>query len=141
MYLNVIAQAESMTLEALNMQLEAEAADIIDRGMIQLFGIKSQKLDKLSAQNLSKKMNDVKEGTMTASPSKAAAAFGDQSPSNIDILRNNNLSQNLTQADSNMHLQRSPSESNPQFLQLNNSSQFLESNINQQMPQDISHAE
>ena len=58
-----------MLIENINMQMEAEIADLLDRRMMSLFGVNPTKVDKIDVQNTSKKLKDVKAGR---SPSPVA---------------------------------------------------------------------
>ena len=62
-----------MLIENINMQMEAEIADLLDRRMMSLFGVNQTKVDKIDVQNTSKLLRDVKAGR---SPSPTVAAGG-----------------------------------------------------------------
>ena len=48
-----LAIVNSMLIENINMQMEAEIADLLDRRMMSLFGVQHQKVDKIDVQNTS----------------------------------------------------------------------------------------
>ena len=50
-YMHTLAVVESTLIENVNMQMEAETADMIDRRMMQLFAVAHKKLDKATVQN------------------------------------------------------------------------------------------
>jgi hypothetical protein len=51
--MHTLAVVESTLIENVNMQMEAETADMIDRRMMQLFAVAHKKLDKSTVQNAS----------------------------------------------------------------------------------------
>ena len=51
-----VAVVNSMLIENLNMQMESEIADLLDRRMMSLFGINATPTSKLDAQNTSNKL-------------------------------------------------------------------------------------
>ena len=53
---SALAVVTSMLIENINMQMEAEMADLIDRRMMSLFGVQPTKLDKIAVQNTSQKL-------------------------------------------------------------------------------------
>ena len=57
-----LAIVNSMLIENINMQMEAEIADLLDRRMMSLFGVNPTKVDKVDVQNTSKILRDVKAG-------------------------------------------------------------------------------
>ena len=61
-YIETLSIIISTLLENVNMQMEAETADMIDRRMMQLFGVAHKNLEKSDVMNLSKPLNDVKNG-------------------------------------------------------------------------------
>ena len=63
-----IAIVNSMLIENLNMQLEGESADLIDRRMMSLFGMQGGDPTKLDVQNTSNLLKDV--GSVMVNPNK-----------------------------------------------------------------------
>ena len=57
-YLQSLAVITSHLIENLNMQMEAETADLLDRRMMQLFGVAHKNLDKKDCMNASKSFKD-----------------------------------------------------------------------------------
>jgi len=55
-----LAIVNSMLIENINMQMEAEIADLLDRRMMSLFGVDTQKVDKIDVQNTSRKLKESK---------------------------------------------------------------------------------
>lgn len=55
-YMHTLAVVESTLIENVNMQMEAETADMIDRRMMQLFAVAHKKLDKSTVQNASENL-------------------------------------------------------------------------------------
>lgn len=51
-----IAIVNSMLIENINMQMESEMADLLDRRMMSLFGVQSKVKNKLDVQNPSKRL-------------------------------------------------------------------------------------
>ena len=45
-YVETLAQVAAITVENINMQMEAETADMIDRRMMQLFAVAHKKFEK-----------------------------------------------------------------------------------------------
>lgn len=54
-----LAIVNSMLIENINMQTEAEIADLLDRRMMSLFGVNQQKVDKIDVQNTTKKLKEL----------------------------------------------------------------------------------
>ena len=53
MHFEAVAIVNSMLIENINMQLESEVADLLDRRMMSLFGVAPQKASKADVQNTS----------------------------------------------------------------------------------------
>ena len=51
-----VAIVNSMLIENINMQMESEIADLLDRRMMSLFGVNSKPANKLDVQNTSRKL-------------------------------------------------------------------------------------
>ena len=51
-----VAIVNSMLIENLNMQMESEVADLLDRRMMSLFGVNTKNPNKLDVQNTSNKL-------------------------------------------------------------------------------------
>ena len=54
-----IAIVNSMLIENVNMQMESEIADLLDRRMMSLFGVNETKANKLNVQNTTRKLQKV----------------------------------------------------------------------------------
>ena len=86
-----IASSIAMLIENINMQLEAEAADLIDRTNIALFGgYQTQKVDKIDVSNTSEKLKNFKNRAGSLfSPrviSPTLGFDGDETPQKSDAL-------------------------------------------------------
>ena len=57
-YFQHLAVITSNLIENINMQMEAETADLLDRRMMQLFGVAHKNLDKKDCMNASKNFKD-----------------------------------------------------------------------------------
>jgi len=55
-----IATVTTMLIENINMQMESEMSDLLDRKMISLYGGQHEKLDKVDVTNTSKAAKDAK---------------------------------------------------------------------------------
>jgi hypothetical protein len=55
-----LAIVNSMLIENINMQMEGEVADLLDRRMMSLFGVDTQHIDKVDVQNTTHKLKKVK---------------------------------------------------------------------------------
>jgi len=53
-------------IENINMQMEAETADLIDRRMMQLFAVAHNKFEKSDVQNASKNLAAARNGDATS---------------------------------------------------------------------------
>jgi len=51
-----IAIVNSMLIENINMQMESEIADLLDRRMMSLFGVSSKPANKMDVQNTSRRL-------------------------------------------------------------------------------------
>jgi hypothetical protein len=66
---SALAVVTSMLIENVNMQMEAEMADLLDRRMMSLFGVSPTKADKIAVQNTSTKLKTtLKHHTSSRSP-------------------------------------------------------------------------
>lgn len=70
-----IAIVNSMLIENINMQMESEIADLLDRRMMSLFGVNQQKVNKMDVQNTSRKLQKAQHVT----------TGGHKSPSDRDL--------------------------------------------------------
>lgn len=59
-----LAIVNSMIIENINMQMESEMADLLDRRMMSLYGVESKPATKLNVQNTSKKLQAAQHITM-----------------------------------------------------------------------------
>lgn len=66
---SALAVVTSMLIENINMQMEAEMADLLDRRMMSLFGVAPTKVDKLGVQNVSETLKNATKGITSKSPS------------------------------------------------------------------------
>lgn len=57
-----IGTVTTMLIENINMQMEAEISDLLDRKMMSLYGVQHDKLDKVDVTNTTKLAKDVKNG-------------------------------------------------------------------------------
>lgn len=57
-----IGTVTTMLIENINMQMEAEISDLLDRKMMSLYGVQHEKLDKVDVTNTTKLAKDVKNG-------------------------------------------------------------------------------
>ena len=68
MNFEALAIVNSMLIENINMQMEAEVADLLDRRMMSLFGVQHQKVDKIDVQNTTKKLQNLQTFRSPRSP-------------------------------------------------------------------------
>lgn len=76
MHFETLAVVTSMLIENINMQMEAEMADLIDRRAMSLFGVNHKHVDKMDFMQTSKKMKVAKQGHLankSPSPERANA--------------------------------------------------------------------
>lgn len=79
-----IAIVNSMLIENINMQMESEIADLLDRRMMSLYGINEKKPDKLDAQNTSRKLQQAQHIT--------TGGHRSPSPLNVSLLNQTSAS-------------------------------------------------
>ena len=77
-YIETLSVVFATLLENVNMQMEAETADMIDRRMMQLFGVAHKNLEKSDVMNNSKHLTDVRNGD-------TKAMYGDKLTKMIEI--------------------------------------------------------
>ncbi len=65
---SALAVVTSMLIENINMQMEAEMADLIDRRMMSLFGVQPTKVDKIAVQNTTKELKKSLHPGISRSP-------------------------------------------------------------------------
>ena len=68
----------SSLVENINMQMEAETGDLVDRRMMQLFAVAHNKFDKSDVQNASKNLAAARNGDATS-------VFGDKLTKMIQV--------------------------------------------------------
>lgn len=59
-YFNSLAAMFSVLIENINMQMESETSDLLDRRMMQLFAVSKKQFDKGDVQNVSKLLSGSK---------------------------------------------------------------------------------
>ena len=79
-----VAIVNSMLIENLNMQMESEMADLLDRRMMSLFGVNAKNPNKLDVQNTSNKLQQAQHIT-TGGKRSMSVLHGDRAP-NEDLL-------------------------------------------------------
>lgn len=62
MHFETMASVITMLIENINMQMESEVCDLVDRKMIGLYGAAQSKLDKIEVTGSSKLLQDSKNG-------------------------------------------------------------------------------
>ncbi len=62
MHFETMASVITMLIENINMQMESEVCDLVDRKMIGLYGATQSKLDKIDVSGSSKLLQDSKNG-------------------------------------------------------------------------------
>ena len=75
-----VAIVNSMLIENINMQLESEVADLLDRRMMSLFGVNEKPATKLEVQNTSRKLQKaqhVTKGGFKSPPPRANSYMED----------------------------------------------------------------
>ena len=84
-----LAIVNSMLIENINMQMEAEMADLLDRRMMSLFGVQHQKVDKIDVQNTTKKLQNLQTFRSPRSPSPRSPDMHDSSMPIIETRKPN----------------------------------------------------
>ena len=79
MNFEALAIVNSMLIENINMQMEAEVADLLDRRMMSLFGVQHHKVDKIDVQNTTKKLQNLQTFRSPRSPSPRSQDMHDSS--------------------------------------------------------------